>query len=196
MNCVVRRNFTKVAPKNDDDEALRSTTFKDADGLVEGDSLVDTHGLYRVAPRGVARRMNVPFIDANQITHDLEQGLGTEASKRLHMWFLPGEEPSVPAGRQDNTHYNVYGAHVVARLLADALCEEIPVLQAYRTEADYTVDALGRGQYLNLADAVAAAQLNSNAETTIQILGGEWERPQLSKKSRIKFVLRQGAKWK
>ena len=196
MNCVVRRNFAKMAPKNDDDEALRSTTFKDADGLVEGDSLVDTHGLYRVAPRDVARRMNVHFIDANQITHDLEQGLGTEASKRLHMWFLPGEEPSVPAGRQDNTHYNVYGAHVVARLLADALCEEIPVLQAYRTEADYTVDALGRGQYLNLADAVAATQLNSKAETTIQILGGEWEKPQLPKKSRIKFVLRQGAKWK
>ena len=196
MNCVVRRNFAKVAPKNDDDEALRNTTFKDADGLVEGDSLVDTHGLYRVAPRDVAQRMNAHFVDANQITHDLEQGLGTEASKRLHMWFLPGEEPSVPAGRQDNTHYNVYGAHMVARLLADALCEEIPVLQAYRTEADYTVDALGRGQYLNLADAVAAAQLNSKAETTIQILGGEWERPQLPKKSRIRFVLRQGAKWK
>ena len=196
MNCVVRRNFAKMAPKNDDDEALRSTTFKDADGLIEGDSLVDTHGLYRVAPRDVARRMNVHFIDANQITHDLEQELGTEASKRLHMWFLPGEEPSVPAGRQDNTHYNVYGAHVVARLLADALCEEIPVLLAYRTEADYTVDALGRGQYFNLADAVAAAQLNSKAETTIQILGGEWERPQLPKKSRIRFVLRQGAKWK
>jgi hypothetical protein len=196
MNCVVRRNFAKVAPKNDDDEALRNTTFKDADGLVEGDSLVDTHGLYRVAPRDVAQRMNVHFIDANQITHDLEQGLGTEASKKLHMWFLPGEEPSVPAGRQDNTHYNVYGAHVVARLLADALCEEIPVLRAYRTEADMTVDAKGRGQYLSLSDAVAAARLNTKGETTIQILGGEWERPTLPKKTKIAFVLRQGAKWK
>ncbi len=134
MNCVVRRNFAKVAPKNDDDEALRKTTFKDAKGLVEGDSLVDTHGLYRVAPRDVARRMNVHFVDANRITHDLEQGMGTENSKKLHMWFLPGEEPSVPKGRQDNTHYNVYGAHVVAYLLADALCEEVPVLKRYRTK--------------------------------------------------------------
>ena len=89
MNCVVRRNFAKVAPANDDDEKVRTSTFKDAKGLVEGDSLVDTHGLYRVAPRDVAQRMNVHFVDANQITHDLEQGLGTEESKRLHMWFLP-----------------------------------------------------------------------------------------------------------
>ena len=196
MNCVVRRNFFVNAPENDDDEKLRTQTFKDGVKMIEGDSLIDTHGLYRQAPRDVARRMNCHFVDANQITHDLEQGLGTEASKQLHMWYLPGTEPSEPKGKQDNTHYNIYGAHQVARLLADALCEEIPVLKAYRTEADFTVDALGRGQYLNLSDAVAAAQASSKAETTIQILGGTWEKPQLPKKSRIRFILRQGASWK
>ncbi|MBP5337949.1 MAG: rhamnogalacturonan acetylesterase [Prevotella sp.] len=196
MNCVVRRNFFVTAPENDDDEKLRTTTFKDGVKMVEGDSLIDTHGLYRVAPRDVACRMNVHFVDANQITHDLEQGLGTEESKRLHMWFLPGQEPSVPEGRQDNTHYNVYGAHVVARLLADALCEEIPVLRKYRTDADITVDRKGRGNYMELQKAVDAALLRSNAETTIQILGGEWAKPQLPKKNRIKFVLRENAVWK
>ena len=196
MNCVVRRNFFVNAPENDDDEKLRTQTFKDGVKMIEGDSLIDTHGLYRQAPRDVARRMNCHFVDANQITHDLEQGLGTEASKQLHMWYLPGTEPSEPKGKQGNTHYNIYGAHQVARLLADALCEEIPVLKAYRTEADYTVDALGRGQYLNLSDAIAAAQASSKAETTIQILGGMWEKPQLPKKSRIRFILRQGATWK
>ncbi len=196
MNCVVRRNFFVNAPENDDDEKLRTQTFKDGVKMVEGDSLIDTHGLYRQAPIDVARRMNCHFVNANQITHDLEQGLGTEASKRLHMWFLPGTEPSEPKGKQDNTHYNIYGAHQVARLLADALCEEIPVLKAYRTEADITVDALGRGQYLDLASAIAAAESGSKQETTIQILGGEWERPQLPKKSRIRFILRQGATWK
>jgi pectinesterase len=196
MNCVVRRNFFTKAPQNDDDESLRTTTFKDGVKMVEGDSLIDTHGLYRVAPRDVAQRMNVHFVDANQITHNLEQGLGTEASKKLHMWFRPGEEPSVPDGRQDNTHYNVYGAHVVAKLLADALCEEIPLLKKYRVDADITVDAKGRGDYLSLTDAVAAAQADPKKETVIQILGGEWEKPQLPKKSRIQFVLRQGATWK
>ena len=130
MNSVVRRNFAKVAPKNDDDEALRTSTFKDAQGLVEGDSLVDTHGLYKEAPKDVARRMHCHFVDANQITHDLEQGLGVEGSKKLHMWFLPGTEPSEPKGKQDNTHYSIYGATTVASLLADALCEEIPVLKS------------------------------------------------------------------
>ena len=134
MNSVVRRNFVAKAPANDDDEKLRTQTFGDAPKTVEGDSLIDTHGLYRVAPRDVAKRMNCHFVDANQITHDLEQGLGPEGSKRLHMWFLPGTEPSEPKGKQDNTHYNIYGAHQVARLLADALCQEIPVLKAYRKD--------------------------------------------------------------
>ena len=132
MNPVVRRNFMVKAPEIADDELLRNTPFKDGAKMLEGDSLIDTHGLYRVAPRDVAHRMNCHFVDANRITHDLEQGLGCEASKKLHMWFRPGEEPSVPQGKQDNTHYNIYGAQVVARLLADALCEEIPVLKPFR----------------------------------------------------------------
>lgn len=195
MNCVVRRNFLIQAPQIADDEKLRSTTFADGVKTVEGDTLYDTHGLYAQVPRDVAQRMNCLFVDANKITHDLEQGLGTEASKKLHMWFLPNTEPSEPKGKQDNTHYNIYGAHQVARLLADALCEAVPVLKAYRTEADFTVDAKGRGNYLTLPEAVAAAQASSKTETTIQILGGEWEKPQLPKKSRINLILRQGATW-
>ena len=132
MNCVVRRNFMVKAPEIADDEQLRTSTFKDGVKMIEGDSLIDTHGLYKEAPRDVAQRMNCHFIDANKITHDLEQGLGTEASKKLHMWFRPGEEPSEPKGKQDNTHYNIHGATVVANLLADALCEEIPLLKKYR----------------------------------------------------------------
>jgi pectinesterase len=196
MNCVVRRNFFVKAPEIDDDEKLRTQTFKDGVKMVEGDTLIDTHGLYRVAPRDVAQRMNVHFVDANRITHDLEQGLGTEASKKLHMWFLPGTEPREPKGKQDNTHYSVYGAHVVARLLADALCQEVPVLKKYRCDADYTVDRNGRGQYFTLDDALAAAKADAKADATIQILGGEWDKPQLPKKSKIKFILRQNASWK
>ena len=137
MNPVVRRNFAQKPLKNDDDEKLRNTTFADGSKLVEGDSLIDTHGLYKVAPRDVARRMNCHFIDANQITHALEQSLGVEGSKKLHMWYMPGEEPSLPQGRQDNTHYNIYGAQVVAKLLAEALIEEIPVLSKYYVDGKH-----------------------------------------------------------
>ena len=196
MSCVVRRNFFVKAPEMADDELLRTQTFKDGVKMVEGDSLIDTHGLYRVAPRDVAQRMNVHFVDANRITHDLEQGLGTEASKRLHMWFLPDTEPTEPKGKQDNTHYNIYGAHVVAKLLADALCDEIPLLRKYRCEADITVDRQGRGDYMDMEQAVAAALASSKQETTIQVLGGEWDKPVLPKKSKVKFIMRQGATWK
>ena len=134
MNSVVRRNFAVKPLKNDDDEKLRTTTFADGGKVVEGDSLVDTHGLYRVAPRDVAKRMNCHFVDANQITHELEQSLGVEGSKKLHMWYKPGEHPSLPKGRQDNTHYNIYGAHAVAKLLAEAIVKEIPVLEKYYIE--------------------------------------------------------------
>lgn len=75
FNSVVRRNFLKSAPDNDDDEALRNTTGPTKiQSNEEGDILVDTHGDYVVAPRNVAKEMDVPFVDANKITHDLEQG--------------------------------------------------------------------------------------------------------------------------
>ena len=47
------------------------------------------------------------------------------------MWYKPGEHPAIPDGKQDNTHYNIYGAHQVAKLLADALCQEIPLFTKY-----------------------------------------------------------------
>lgn len=136
MNAVVRRNFAKKEVKNDDDEALRNTTFKDGAGIKEDDILKDTHGLYAVAPRNVADSLHCLFVDANRITHDLEQSLGVEGSKKLHMWYKPGEHPAIPDGKQDNTHYNLYGAHQVAKLLADALCQEIPLLTKYLTNDD------------------------------------------------------------
>ena len=142
MNPVVRRNWGKPSEGGEpigtsiDDEALRNTTATEAPLLSEGSGevLIDTHGLYAVAPRDVAQRMNCLFVDANKITHDLEQQLGVEGSKKLHMWYKPGEHPALPDGRQDNTHYNEYGAKVVAGLLADALCEEIPLLKKYRKD--------------------------------------------------------------
>ena len=82
----------------------------------------------------------------------------------------------------------------MARLLADALCEEIPLLAKYRTEADITVDEKGRGDFLSLEKALES--IDTTKPTTIQILGGEWTKPQLGKKSKVNFVLRMGAKWK
>ena len=126
-NAVVRRNFYRQVDSSVDDESLRNTTYEDE--KVNSDTLIDTHGAYLQSPRNVARELGVPFIDANRVTHDLEQGMGIEGSRRLHMWFRPGEHPSVPKGRKDNTHYNVYGATVVAGLLAEEISHQVPALK-------------------------------------------------------------------
>lgn len=194
MNAVVRRNFAPAARQGNDDEALRSTNFAQGSSAAEGDSLIDTHGLYAVAPRDVARRMHAHFVDANRLTHNLEQGLGPVESRKLHMWFEPGIEPSVPEGRKDNTHYNIYGAHTVARLLADALCEEIPVLKAYRIDPYFTVDKGGHGQFMSVADAVA--NVPSIQKATIYVMSGTWEKPKMPAHSKIDFFLREGAAWR
>ena len=192
MNAVVRRNFLAKVPENDDDEKLRNTVFT-GEKQPEGDVLVDTHGDYIVAPRNVAKATNTPFVDANRITHDLEQGLGPEGSKKLHMWFRPGENPSIPNGREDNTHYNVYGAHVVAGLLVDAMAKEVPALKKYVRHYDFIVAADGHGNYMDLQKAVDAAPMGQ--KTVIRILNGEWKKPSIPKGKKIKFSLSKNARW-
>ncbi len=196
FNAVVRRNFFVQAPKNDDDEALRKTVGPPAKDLKqEGDTLYDTHGDYRWSPRNVALEQQVVFVDANAITHRLEQGLGKEASKKLHMWFLPGEEPSVPKGRQDNTHYNIHGAHVVAKLLADDVCRQIPQLEKHAVkDVDYSVASNGIGDFFTPQEAVDA--MASGGKATIQLFAGEWEKPAIPKGKKVKWILREGATWK
>lgn len=75
FNSVVRRCWYAENLKNDDDEKLRKTVF-DGEEKVNSDTLIDTHGAYVVAPRRVALEMNVPFVDATKITHDIETSLG------------------------------------------------------------------------------------------------------------------------
>lgn len=187
FNSVVRRIFTnsKTAVADDDTRSNSSA------GLIEGDTLVDTHGDYLLSPRNVARELDVPFVDANKITHDLEQGLGPDKSKKLHMWYLPNEVPSLPKGRQDNTHYNVYGAYVVAGLLADAVSDAVPELRQYRCKYDASVARDGSGLYFDLQTAVE--NVPSGVKTTILVGEGKWKKPVAGKDKKIEYIMRQGA---
>ena len=190
-NAVVRRNFQAQPDDNDDDENLRNTVYTGKEKK-EGLILVDTHGDYRVAPRNVAAKLNVPFVDANKITEELEQGLGPEESKKLHMWFKPGENPSIPNGREDNTHYCVYGAHVVASLLVDEIAKQVPELKKYVRHYDFIVANDGKGNYMDLQQAVDEAPVGK--KTTVRILNGEWKRPNVPKNKIIKFSVSKNAK--
>jgi pectinesterase len=184
MNAVVRRNFFQASDGSAEDEALRNTKYEDEQ--VNSDTLIDTHGAYLLSPRRVAEQMGVVFIDANRITHDLEQGMGIEGSRRLHMWYRPGEVASIPNGRHDNTHYNVFGARLVAGLLADAIAEKVPALRRHVRHYDYVVSQEGRGNYFSLQEAIDAAP--AGKRTIIRVLDGETQLPASARSKRIKVV--------
>lgn len=193
FNSVVRRCWYAENLKNDDDEKLRKTVF-DGEEKINSDTLIDTHGAYVVAPRCVAQELNVPFVDATKITHDIETSLGIKGSRSLHMWYKPGEVPCIPKGRMDNTHYNVYGARIIAGALADAIGKAVPALGKHVRHYDYVVSAEGRGNFMTLQDAVNAVP--AGKKTTILILGGKWNKPTGTQGKKIKYVKYWGAKVK
>lgn len=190
FNAVVRRCYYSADLKNDDDEKLRDKVY-DGEEKINSDTLIDTHGAYVVAPRRVAKAMNVPFVDATKITHDIETSMGVVGSRKLHMWFLPGENPQVPKGKKDNTHYNVYGARIVANALADAVAEQVPALKKHVRHFDYVVSKQGRGNFMDLQAAVDAVP--AGKKSTILILGGNWKKPTIAKDKKVKFVKYFGA---
>ena len=183
FNAVVRRNFLRKVDSTVEDESLRSVKYGEEE--VNSDTLIDTHGAYLIPPKTVAAELSVPFVDANRVTHDLEQSMGIEGSRKLHMWFKPGEVESIPDGRKDNTHYNIYGARVVAGKLVEAIAEAVPALRKYIIHYDYVVSEKGKGNYLTLQDAVNAAP--TGQKTKILVLDGTWEKPTIEKGKKISF---------
>ena len=85
----------------------------------ENGFLTDTHGNYPVVVRQVAAEMNVPLIDLQLLTAGAVTALGDEASKQIYLWTLPTDK--FPEGRKDDTHLNVDGATLVAKLAAQQL---------------------------------------------------------------------------
>lgn len=196
---VVRRNFLDKKKLNkavklageDDDEKLRNNAYKDDEEKVNSDTLIDTHKDYRFSAGNVAKKMGVAYVDACTITKNIENKLGVKGSRKLHMWFKPGEVSSIPQGRKDNTHYSVYGAHVVANALADEIGAQVPALKRHIRHYDYVVSKKGRGNYMDLQKAVDEAP--ENVETKILVLGGFWPKPNIPKTKNIKFTLYFGA---
>lgn len=97
MTSIVRRNFN------------------------ENGVLIDTHKEYPLVVRMVADDLNVPFVDMQLLTEQLEISYGPENSKKLHLHFKEGENPYYPKGKDDDTHLSKLGADLEAKLAADSL---------------------------------------------------------------------------
>ncbi len=109
MNSIVRRKFDENKPAK----------------------LTDTHGDYIIVPRQIAKAEKVPFVEANLITKKIVQKYGNEDSKKLYMWIEPNKYEFCPDGKQDDTHLNIEGAHVVAKALLAKMVKAVPELKQY-----------------------------------------------------------------
>jgi lysophospholipase L1-like esterase len=94
----------------------------------EQGTLADTHGEYPMETRLVAEAMDVPFIDLQYLTEQMEESYGIEGSEKLHLHYGPGEIPYYPDGRNDDTHLSKLGATTVAKLAVNELKNEVPDL--------------------------------------------------------------------
>ncbi|MNL26772.1 Rhamnogalacturonan acetylesterase RhgT [compost metagenome] len=84
----------------------------DANGKVR-----DTHELYSQIVRDVAREKGIALIDLDKRSMALLQQFGVENSKFLFNKLDPGQNPNYPAGIDDNTHFNEFGARRIAELV-------------------------------------------------------------------------------
>ena len=172
FNSIVRRNF-RVNENAVTDDDFRKDKLEEAK---EGEVLIDTHGEYLNSPRNVAKDLNVPFVDMNKLTHDLVQGMGAEASKKLFMWMPEGVYAACPKGRQDNTHLNVYGARTIAKITVEAIAKEVPALAPYVRYYDFVVAKDGSGDFFTIQEAInAVPDLRKDKRTTILVRKGVYK---------------------
>lgn len=136
--------------------------------------LTDTHGDYPDAVRRIAAEEEVLLLDMEPLTREWVASMGDEASKSCYMWVRPGVCPLYPDGRSDDTHLNVRGAHVVARMIVGLLREKLPELGAHAVESDLVVAKDGSGDFFTVKEAVDAVPDYCKRTTRIVVCDGTY----------------------
>ncbi len=96
----------------------------------EEGNLEDSHKDYLKAVRKIAKKEKVLFLDLEAKTREVEEEMGPDESKYLHVFVKPGVYPNRPEGKEDNTHLSQLGAHTVAKLAVDEMKKlDIPLVK-------------------------------------------------------------------
>lgn len=82
---------------------------------------LETHKIYTKLVQEVAQEKNVLFIDLDSKSRALYQQFGKENSTFLFLQLKPGEHPNYPDGKIDNTHFNEFGARLIAQMVLQEL---------------------------------------------------------------------------
>ncbi|MFD2919155.1 rhamnogalacturonan acetylesterase [Terrimonas rubra] len=90
--------------------------------------LQNTHEQYSQLVREVAAANKVILIDLDAKSQALYKQLGPENSKHLLLHLAPGQNPNHPAGKEDDTHFNEYGARRMAEIVINDIKQQLPEL--------------------------------------------------------------------
>jgi lysophospholipase L1-like esterase len=82
---------------------------------------VETHDIYAALVKEVAAQEKADLVDLDELSKALYQQFGPELSKLLFLQLKSGEHPNYPEGKDDNTHFNEFGARLVAQLVLKEL---------------------------------------------------------------------------
>lgn len=84
--------------------------------------LSNVHGEYPQAAIGVAKELNVKYIDLNELSMNFFSSKGQDyVTTNYFMNFEAGKYPAFPDGQKDNTHFQTQGGIEVARLVFNAM---------------------------------------------------------------------------
>jgi len=87
----------------------------------ENGKVAETHLVYSAIVRKVAKEEKIPLIDLDKDSQAVLQQFGPVGSKYLFNHLAPGEHPNYPDGKEDNTHFNEFGARKMAELVLEGI---------------------------------------------------------------------------
>lgn len=91
----------------------------------------DQHGEYPGVVRALAAQYKVPLIDLHKSSEALLVQQGVQGSEKLFKTTPAGHYRTLPDGVTDNTHFNTYGATLIAGLVAKEIHEKHIGLDQY-----------------------------------------------------------------
>ncbi len=97
----------------------------------EQGNFYDVHGDYPKVVREVANEKNVILIDLHKKSEELLKQFGEENSKKLFLHIKPGEYPSLPEGKKDDTHFSPTGAFRICDLAVEEIRSKIKELAKF-----------------------------------------------------------------
>ena len=122
----LRRYVTDTRSKKAIPVLLTSVTRRSFD---ENNVYYDSHAEFNQLMREVAKEMDVALIDMTVTSSNMVKTDGFERSQQYYLHGDSAELVNYPKGVKDNTHFNDFGANVMAKLAVDEIVErDIKVL--------------------------------------------------------------------